>query len=324
VLLVATGAPQYMLAKFRWVAAWAQGTSPLQYHWILLEWYPLIYGLFPLIVALAITRSPRPAIFSATTFCVALAIHSAAGMRSGRYIYYITPFFFIAAGFAAAALAPRIFALAEEAWSRVDSRSNGVGNRWVGRGLIACSVTLALACSPGIYKAIKIVLLGPGSMHPQYTVDWTLAQPTLIGAASRTELIVSTNALSALYYLGRHDIEFSGTVLAETEKAADFSIDARTGRLVASSTSAMLTLMSCHRSGLVVTERWQWGSELYGLNQEITQLLLERAKRLPAESGVIAFEWHSAEPILHHDCPRIPGRLHATTSSPTASSQLDE
>jgi uncharacterized membrane protein len=123
--LFAYAARDPLLAKwqsFRHVAEWAKGRSDYQsyYFWLLLETFGWLFAMLPLAVLTAWRSYRRPVLFCVLILLVGLALHSVAGMKAVRYVYYLLPFMFV------------IWALAVEAAAPVISRFLSGGWEWSG------------------------------------------------------------------------------------------------------------------------------------------------------------------------------------------------
>ena len=308
VLLVQLLAPQDLSElwnMYRSSPLWARGSSSLYYHWWLLDHYPVFYGLFPAVVGLAIVRSWRPALYCAVVFTIGVAIHSFAGTKGGRYIYYLLPFFFILCGIAISAALPHVTALARSAWSSIFG--SPLASRGVAVGDAAITILflgMLFASTPGFYRAVKVLGAGSAHLHPQYATHWSIARKPLLAAASESDILVTTNALSALYFLGDYDVEMSATVLHDFS-SEEFDLDPRTGRPVISTTGSLQLLMSCYQTGLVIAEAHQWSNAVYGIPQESARILEQSASplSLPPEANLVAYRWLNPSAVRGIDCP---------------------
>lgn len=300
-------------------ALWARGTSASIYHWILLGSFPTFYSLLPAVICAGLYRNAPIATFATIIFGVGLAVHSFGGMRGEHYIYYLMPFFVVLCALALASLLQSLPVLVATAWTHLDVRP------WPQRykalpALVLGAATIAFiwASNPALYRTARFVQEGPGFLHPQHQVDWGAARGPLREAARNADVVVSTNGLSALRDLGRLDVEFSATILFETETGEEFSRYGVTGKPVIGSARSLEVLMDCFTSGLVISEREQFGSEIYGITPAAVTLLEKRATRLPIPegSGLLAFRWSlpstnqtGHEGIQGPACKRLHSRL---------------
>ena len=66
--------------------------------------------------------------------------------------------------------------------------------------------------------------------------------------------MLTTNELSALYYLGRYDVLVSKSRLSEIRDGGEFSLDPRTGRPVIATPKSLALIMDCYPDGLIVAD----------------------------------------------------------------------
>ena len=308
VILLKLLAPQELSElwnKYRSSPLWAGGSGILYYHWWFVDHYPVFYGLFPAVVGLAMVRAWRPALYCAVVFTIGVAIHSFAGTKGGRYIYYLLPFFFVLCGIAVSAALPHVTALARSAWSSTfgspsASRGSAAGNAATAMLFLG----ILFASTPGFYRAVKVLVAGSAHLHPQYATHWSLAREPLLAAASESDIVVTANALSALYFLGDYDVEMSATVLHDFS-SEEFDRDPRTGRPVISTTASLQLLMSCYQEGLVIADHHQWSSAVYGIPPESARVLERTASPvpLPQEANLVAYRWHNPSAVRDPECP---------------------
>ncbi len=274
---------------------WAQGSKFDLYHWILLKSYPTFWSLLPLTLLYPIARNGRPALFCCSVFTVSLLLHLPFPVRGERYIAYLMPFLFALWGMVVAEMLPRVRSVASAAVARVlpAARLPELAGRSIQWLLVGLSVLFLVVSNPAFRNAAKVVVRGPLQVHPQYGVDWAAAREVLRPLTQDADVVVTTNALSALYHLNRFDIEFSASHLHEVETGEEFSVDHRTGRPVISKLQSLRKLMMCYPKGLVIAEAWTWKNRIVGIDDESVGLLVRNAEPvgLPAESNLIAFRW---------------------------------
>lgn len=303
-----TGLLDKLWATFRAQALWAQGSTFLLYHGVLLKAYPSFYSMLPVVVCIALASRPKPALFCIIIFTVSVVVHSLGGMRGERYIFYVMPFFFALCAMALDASAAYLRQLSAHVYASL--LPSEVGDRYLRRlqcSVIALSVLFLIATNSGFYKTFKVLYRGPGAIHPQHNVDWARARETLEPLLQESPVLVTTNGLSSLYYLGRLDIEYNASHLYETETGEEFAPDPRTGRPVISTAESLEKLMSCYKRGIVISEDWQWLNPLVGINAEAAELLKERARPvpLPNRAKLVAFQWDNPEGNALGLCPKV-------------------
>ena len=82
-----------LLTRFRWTPEWAASrqNQELYYYRALARQFPKLWPWLPFAAIIAIARYPKPGLFCAVVFGVSLLLHSLAGSKDERYIYYIFP-----------------------------------------------------------------------------------------------------------------------------------------------------------------------------------------------------------------------------------------
>jgi hypothetical protein len=287
--------------------------------WFYHAWFSLLYPtLWPLTGVLglvAVVARPRPAAFALVVFALAFLLNSLAAAKSLRYLVYAQPFLFAVWGVALAAL-----------WSPLRDflarlrRELGDGLAELGRPYRPLSWALAAG-------ALLFLLLGnpswlrTGAILADVTVppeqpmaDWPRARPALEPWLRRADVVVTTEELATLYYLGRFDVRFSRSKLAELddEEQKEFGIDFRTGRPVISTTESMARVFACYTSGVVLGPWATWNNPKL-IDAQTARLIEERARPIPLPPGthMFAFGWErpAGAPPPPPDCadlPRLP------------------
>ena len=126
-----------------------------------------------------------------------------------RYFTYAQPFLFVLWGIALAEVWPRLRRFLEDVGTRALA--------WLGLGRLG---------RPGVYAALAVVLLfavvANGALvrtaanmfdfvipPMKRQADWAAAKDTLAPWLADAAIVLTTNELSALYYLGRYDVLIS-------------------------------------------------------------------------------------------------------------------
>lgn len=303
----ATGYLSHLWNVYRAQAYWAEGTKFHLYHWLFLARYPTLWSILPMVALIAVARRPRPGIFCASIVVVSLALHALGGMRGGRYVFYITPFLHVLFAIAIVEAVPFLWRVTAEALPRLlPDRILRIAARPLQWGAMAAAALFFLASNKAFVETFKIVRDGPLMLHPGYSVNWPAASEALKPLLLEADVVVTTNALGALYYLKRFDFDMNRSHLYEIRGGEEFSIDPETGRPVISEPESLQLVISCYRRGLFVAAKWQWHDEGTGISREAAELLQIYAQPVildPAWS-VLAFTWtHARIPTV--DCSAI-------------------
>jgi hypothetical protein len=129
-------------------------------------------------------------------------------------------------------------------------------------------------------------------------------------------IVLTTDELSAFYYLGRYDVLISKSRLSELPNHSEFSLDPRTGRPVIATPESLALIMDCYPDGLIVADTGRWGNPAQ-LDDAVANLVEGRAEEveIPA-AGMLAYVWRQPNDARRVDaCASLPARLadHATT-----------
>lgn len=314
---LASGFAGDLFARYRSVAPWAAHYTYLFYHWWLLDHYPTLWTLLPLAALVALARVPGPGLFCVVIFCVAAVLQSFGGFKGQRYIYYAMPFFFVLWGIVIAEAIPYVRRLAAEAGSRLLllRPAGGVAKAlgWAGVGVVllfgvisneALPMGLRIAQS-GSFDVMRRSLNRPPPARP----DWVLARETIKPLVDRATVVVVTNSMYALYYLGRYDVEISADSLVVSDTKKEWGLDPRTGRHVIDTPESLRRLLLCYPDGLVVTALKDWRSPAGIANRGGGDLLRAHAEEvaLPRQTGLRAFTWRRSGVVERGaECATLP------------------
>jgi hypothetical protein len=293
--------PRY-LDLFTYADLWAAGLvdDPLYYLRFLLEGYPTLWSLLPIVLIVALYHHPRFAAFAGTVFLIAFATHSLAAWKNPRFLFYAMPFLFALWGIAAAAALRWTSRRVRALWRNV---------RWpsAARGLAepATKVSLALVIgylvtANSAYRlSYKMLTVDDGDWALPILYrgepDWAAAAAELRTVVDSSAVIVSSSDLKALYYLGRIDVVLSANGLGSGPDALpEFSIASNLLRPTIQHPESMARLIACQRSGLVVVEDKHLG-RTWSVPPATATYLRDHTEAipLPASLRLTAFRWRN-------------------------------
>ena len=126
------------------------------------------------------------------------------------------------------------------------------------------------------------------------TANWDIAQPALQPWVDRADIVVTTEELSSLFFLGHYDVRFSPSKLGEQAPGNrdEFSRDFRTGRPIIGTNDSMRLILDCFASGVVFGPIVDWGKP-HLIDEELTEIIEAEATpiALPAKSHMFAYGW---------------------------------
>ena len=317
-LLVQGGMAGSMLQRFRSVPEFQQDTVNQFwfYHFWLVLYYPLLWVVFPFLLLASLAAFPQMARLCGSIFIVGFLLNSFAGSKDTRYLAYAFPFLFAIFGMGIAALWPSLRAWVSSTLWRVfpPPASSGAKSRCEGLVLVVglLFVVLANGATPRFVTMLAGIRLPP---QPPL-VNWRAAEPELRPWLDQSDVVVTNDELSALYYLGGYDVLIYPSRLSELPDKSEFARDPRTGRPVIASAAALRATFDCFKTGLVVLDRVRLGSARPG----VAEFLSKELKPLPLQRNwtVDAYVWdHQPSAEDQAFCRNIVRRAPEGSSSPS-------
>ena len=293
IALFSTGSMADLWYRYQYSPLWALDSqnNPLWYHGLMRNRFATFWALFPLAALVSLRSFGRPAAFSALVFVALFALHSGAGSKAERYIYYAMPFFFILWALALTTLVPALHRFISET-ARPFLRQQAAR-----RASLAVIVVLGLfvAYNTPVNYSVRRMIIPDTEWQPYLEPDWAAAVPDLVPLAAEADVVVSSALPKAIFFLGRGDIALGATDLAElsrgNELPPDFTIDPRTGRPAIATSASIRTLMLQHASGLVIIDGNQWARECC-VPPEVTDFLIEELQPVPLGPwGLHVYRW---------------------------------
>lgn len=268
--------------------------------WYYHGWYSLMYpSLWPLtgiLALLALAAAPRPASLALCVFAIGFLLNSFAAAKSMRYIAYAQPFLWALWGMGLAAVAGPLYRFLAGLPARL-AAVLPVTQAWarpLAMAAAAAAILFLLIANPATVRTATFLadIPAPGE---QPDPDWRAARPALEPWVQRVPVVVTSEELGALYFLGRFDIRFSPSKLREFD-GAEFDPDPRTGRAVISRPETLRLVFQCHTEGLFVIPARMWRRD-HLFSEEVRQLILSstRPLTLPPGTRILAYTWQHEE-----------------------------
>jgi hypothetical protein len=312
--IIETGAAAELLDRYRGTPLYQAGNRDAfwYYHCFLIVYYPTLWPLVPLAVVIGLAYRPRPTAFCTAVVAVAFVLFSLAGPKAMRYLTFVAPFLFVLWGVAVAEVWPRLRTFLEEVGTRAMA--------WLGLGrlgrpgmfaaLTAVLIFTVVANGAWVRTAANVIDVVIPPMKRQ--ADWAAAKDTLAPWLADAAIVLTTNELSALYYLGRYDVLISRSRASEIPDGSEFGIDPRTGRPVITTPESLALIMDCYPDGLIVADDSRWDNRAQ-VSDAVIQLIRARAEEveLPA-AAMHAFVWRQPENARRAEaCARLPAAVSA-------------
>lgn len=276
------------------------------YHWALLDEYPTLWTLFPLVLLGVATRYTRFSLLCGSVFLVALVFHSLAAWKHPRYMFYATPMFFAVSGVAIALLLARSHAWLQELIRegspiRVSRRSVA----GLSIALLTGAVLFAMAGNSAFAYTVRQITGEADRLSTMGPGHWDETVPELAPLVEDADVVLSSSELAPLYYFGRLDLTISRTrMVRRTFEREEFEPATKTRIPVFSSVESMATVMDCYRSGVALMEMQHWRTSA-GVPPEVADYLELHAEELPMPEGlrVKVFRWEHEGTSKPSNCP---------------------
>ncbi|XAL98744.1 hypothetical protein OT109_14290 [Phycisphaeraceae bacterium D3-23] len=278
------GPMQTQWAKYTGAAAWAAGsrddaTYYLSYFERLHGW-PLI--LLPFAAAVACWRFGWRGAWVLAIFAVAFVAHSFGGMKAPRYLLWALPYFWLILAVGASGLAgwlgPR---------PAVGASRARLGLHLGAAGAVVVLLALSVSRTSGFYQTRTML---KGGYHAFQYSDWPGVLPVLESdSAWDGGVVVASADNKAIDALGRCDYSLS---LSRTEGRDEFAMDWRTGVPVISNAASIDTVVSVHRSGMIVVEESHW-REGWAVSDEAADRIEALAEPVTIDPALrlLVFRW---------------------------------
>jgi hypothetical protein len=277
------------------------------YHVALIERYPSLWPLFPVLALLAIAIKPRAALFCLSIFVPGLVLLSFGGMKQFTYLAFLLPFLFVVW---AIALAGLLAVLRDAIVSITDRALQAVAPdlpRRPARYVLIAGCIMFLILANGAPARTLLLPFGIALTPEGAPVDWAAAREELQPMIDSASLVLTTQELHALYYLGRYDVTVSASRLSEIEGDQEFGLDDRTGRPIVSSAESLELIMACYPNGLLLSPEFNWRNPAQ-LDGDVADLVERHAKpvEMPRGSRIVAFAWGETDIAAPQDgCPPL-------------------
>jgi len=310
---LATGIPQDFWRQYRWSPLFNQGLEDR--FWFYHAWYSLLYpSLWPatgLLALVALAARPRAGSFALVVFAVAFLLNSLGAAKNLRYLVYAQVFLFVLWGIALAQLWPLLQGFGRDLRSALakalDRLAPGLGR--LGTVLLAGGVLVLLATNPFWLRTASF--LGDFSIPPeQPPPNWPMVHDRLMPLVTQADVVVTTEELATLYFLGRYDVRFSPSKMNELpeEEQHEFGRDHRTGRPVITNEQSLLRIFACYPKGVILGPTASWNNPIL-ISEHLADLIRANAEpvALPPASRIFAYAWDNPPSVPRRpECAGLP------------------
>jgi hypothetical protein len=278
-----------MIGDFRSTEFWAldEQNNIGFYHRELRNEYALLWPLFPATCVLAICTKPRLGTFCGLLAVFIIGVMSVGGMKAPRYILPAYPFLVVVWAAAIVTLAGPLWSLAQAASARALQAAHAPASphlaRRVAGATVAICAAFAVLSQLSFYSSLvtlpRAALRFAAQPHRYlpYPQQQPWRSPRITAAIRDASLVVTSNEMFTLLFLGHYDVQFSRDLLEQTPDRSEFAVDPRTGRPVISTAQSLKELIGCYPKGVALVQGWNWRNP-HGVNDEASELLLRSAK----------------------------------------------
>lgn len=280
----------------------ADDAGNLRYYYVTMyDGYAPLWALFPLLALYAVVRRPSAAGLSAIVFGTGFVVHSLLPWKADRYLSYLLPFFFIVVGLGLVHALPQLRRLVTDLCRALAWRIQGARYvRALSMTALVGLIVFASASNRAFLDTAQLVTREHAFAFPRMgprdgTLSWSRFADRIGPMLDSVDVVVSSDDLKALHYLGRVDYAVSPSRLYTTDGwQPEFWFDARTRVRVVREAASLAGIMACHRSGLYMAQRMSVHSGVTG-RAEPTEYVAEHAEPidLPAKWGMVAYRWRA-------------------------------
>jgi hypothetical protein len=309
-------------ARFVQAPLWAQQLES-DFAFYLRDWQsgmPLLLGLFPLAVIVAMGRWPRETVFCLLMVAIPFVIHSIAGSKHPRYISYVLPFFFAVWSLAIVSTAPFIVRSVEAAGQtlgRLYSERSPRHQAFAVAAIVAALGLFALATNPFYARGAKSLVVDALKIarHPARAFDdaayppWTGQAAALRAAVGNSRVLVSADDLAAITYFRPQDLTLWRSRIDDIDPSVEFGRDFRTGRSVISTPDSISALVACVDDGVLIVPKQRWRNAINVMPATADRIEQVMTPVTPPVPGFLIFKWGSASAPDRPDCPAVRAAL---------------
>jgi 4-amino-4-deoxy-L-arabinose transferase-like glycosyltransferase len=265
------------------------------YYLRFLLFYPILWSLVGVVAVFAIVQSRRLAWYAITVFSVSFLVMSFAGPKATRYLSFAPPFLAIVWGVGLAYIVPPLWRYAGETRIRLTETlalPQGVGSI-AGNMVVIAALSIAVLTNPFWLRTATVIGNVALPLETPMT-DWRAARAALASWTADADIMITTEELGAIYFLGRSDVRYSPSKLQELDpdQRKEFGIDYRTGRPIIAKPESLEQLIDCFERGIIVGPVEHWGDPIR-INEAVQDVITRYAEpiEVPKESYLYAWGW---------------------------------
>jgi hypothetical protein len=286
--MIVLGKMQWAIDRYRYAPLFAARTVDefWYYHVRFLLLYPTLWTLVGVLAIAAVLRNARLGWLAIAIFGVSFLLASFAGQKEMRYFCFAQPFIAMLWGLGLAQIAPAL-----SAWLQASRQQL----QHVPSGGVIVYVALAVVVVMNPFWLRSATIIGNVALPGETAkTDWRAAQVLLSPLIKSSEIVITTEELGAIYFLGRSDVRYSPNKIQEipVDQRHEFGIDPRLGLPIISEPDSLEMLMTCFASGIIVGPIEHWGNPiLIGKPEQEIIRAHARPIEVPGKSHLYAWGW---------------------------------
>lgn len=257
--------------------------------------YPTLWTLIGVLAIAAVIRSARIAWMAMSVFGISFLLASCAGQKEMRYFSFAQPFLAILWGLGLAYVVPAVSSVLQSSRERFRASLPfaSVTAETMSRAFAFLALGILVVMNPFWLRTAAIIGNVALPMEKP-TTDWREARAVLAPWFSGSGIVITTEELGAIYFLGRSDVRFSPSKLGEvsSDQRFEFGIDRRVGLPVISRPESLKQLMMCFSSGIIVGPIEHWGNPNL-ISEQVQAVIRAHARpiEVPNKSHLYAWGW---------------------------------
>lgn len=273
-----------------------QDSDVRYYHKLMIDSYPVLWSLLPLAAIVAIYTKPRVGLFCVTLFIVIFLLHTIAGRKAERYIYYGLPFLFTIWGIAVAVIIPYLNSLLNDMSHSLRTNYFPVAKAsqfdLVFKSLFAFIVVIFMLSGSNSFLRTVNIWQGESYYFGTKLSNWEKAVPGLKTLIADAPVVITTNFPKTLYYFDRFDVAFSPVIVADVLHGQEGAIDPRNGRPAIGTIDSLQQVFDKYPHGIFVGEKSEWRNR-FRMTEEAADFIETHARQveLPAGARIVAYTW---------------------------------
>ena len=289
-----------LVADFLWSPLWSSETPAAYYALRYRDQFGVFWIMFPVAAILALAVRPKPAFFCCCVFAVSFVLHSFAGMKSERYMFYAMPFFVTTWGIALTAAVGYCNGFVSRQLDRIDVVSVPESmSKVLPKTVTGLIVAWIVLMTPATDISVRMMLDKPPIVRRfwfSFTTSWRDAQQTINTLVERSDVFLTSQGHHAYYYVGDFDVEISATGLSDFHREGGTDIDPRTGRRVIADVDSLRNIHACNQSGVVVIHEKAW-RHFAGVRDELADYFERHMTKVdtPSDWGMHIYVWPAGE-----------------------------